>query len=499
MALILTPEHVRIPQLVGLDLDRAELLLERELARRRAINWVPRTYQQPLWDALHSGVKRAVAVWHRRAGKDDICLRWANKAAQDRVGTYWHMLPEAAQARKAIWEAVNPHTGKRRIDEAFPPEQRSHTRESDMFIRWPNGSTWQVLGSDNYDSLVGSPPIGVTFSEYALADPQAWAMLRPILAENDGWALFISTPRGRNHLFKLFEYAMSSPDWFAQHLTVDQTQAIAPAIIERERREIVAERGQEEANAIIEQEYQCSWDAALPGTYYAAAIRRLEQAGRINETYQWVPSLPVGTAWDLGVGDKTAIWFFQTVGGAVRIIDYLQHNGVGAEWYAKQLHARPYTYYDHIGPHDSRVQDWGSGETRLSTLARHGILMRRLDRAPPEDGIAMVHALLPQCQFNTAPLPAPMEDGSLETPEQAADRMQLGLDALRSYRRDWDEGTKRFKDKPLHDWASDASDSFRYLATGYVPPRGVWTKAAGGNGKIMRQKPRRPAEIDWRG
>lgn len=156
--------------------------------------WEPRPYQLPLWQYLEHGGKRADVAAHRRWGKDDVALHWTACAAIQRPGTYWHLLPEAAQARKAIWDAVNPHTGKKRIDEAFPPEIRARKREQEMIIELVNGSTWQVLGSDNYNSLVGSPPVGVVLSEWALAKPDAWTYLRPILAENGGWAIFIWTP-----------------------------------------------------------------------------------------------------------------------------------------------------------------------------------------------------------------------------------------------------------------------------------------------------------------
>jgi phage terminase large subunit len=163
-----------------------------------------------LWCYLERGGRRAIEIAHRRWGKDEICLHWAAVSAMQRPATYWHMLPEAAQARKAIWEAVNPHTGKRRIDEAFPHEIRESTREHEMMIRFINGATWQVVGSDNFNALVGSPPFGVVFSEFALANPAAWAYLRPILLENGGWAAFITTPRGKNHAHKLLQTALKS-------------------------------------------------------------------------------------------------------------------------------------------------------------------------------------------------------------------------------------------------------------------------------------------------
>jgi phage terminase large subunit len=179
-------------------------------------NWTPRPYQQKLWRYLEGGGKRAIEIAHRRWGKDDIALHWAAVAAMQRPASYWHMLPNYSQARKAIWTAVNPHTGKRRIDEAFPQQIRAATLENEMFIRFKNGSTWQVIGSDNYDSLVGTPPAGIVFSEWARAIPASWGYLAPILIENGGWALFITTPVGRNHAKSMLDMAQTNPDsWFA--------------------------------------------------------------------------------------------------------------------------------------------------------------------------------------------------------------------------------------------------------------------------------------------
>jgi len=433
-----------------------------------ANGWKPRVYQRPAWAALEGGCKRLALAWHRRAGKDDICLHWAAKSAMQRVGVYWHMLPLANQARKAIWDAVNPHTAKRRIDEAFPPELRETTREQDMFIRFKNGSTWQVVGSDNYNALVGSPPVGVVFSEYALADPSSWAYLRPIMAENGGWALFISTPRGRNHFAKLTEYAMRDAEWFGQVLTVEDTGAISPATILREQRELAAERGESEAQAIIAQEYRCDFDAAVPGSYYGALMTRAQREGRIGE-FSWNPAWPVGTAWDLGHNDSTVIWCYQQPpSGRVRLVDVLEGSGVGVDWYARKLREKPYNFVDHIWPHDGghgNIRDVGG--TTLSANARQlGIRpLRILDRDPTiSQGINATRVLLSIAEFNTDPLP--FVD---ETPEQARARMERALDALRLYRREWSEKLQRFNDNPLHDWTSNTADSLRYLARGRKP------------------------------
>jgi phage terminase large subunit len=435
-----------------------------------ANGWRPRDYQMPAWAALERGVKRLALAWHRRAGKDDICLHWAATAAMTRVGSYWHMLPMANQARKAIWDAVNPKTGRRRIDDAFPVEIRETTREQDMFIRFKNGSTWQVVGSDNYNALVGSPPVGVVFSEYALSDPSSWGFLRPILAENGGWALFISTPRGRNHFARLVEYALKDPMWFGEVLTVEDTGAIAPDVIARELRELSAERGEKEAEAIISQEYHCDFDAAIPGAYYGALMAKVLAGKRIGE-FPHIEGLPVGTAWDLGHSDSTVIWTYQQPpDGTVRVIDVLEGSGVGVDWYAERLKRRPYKYADNIWPHDGghkNIRDV-NGSTLQSTAFDLGIRpLRVLDRDNTvEQGINAVRKMLPLCVFNSQPVA--FED---ETSEQAAGRMSRALDALRQYRREWDEKLQKFKDQPLHDWTSHTADAFRYLARGRKPFR----------------------------
>jgi hypothetical protein len=439
-----------------------------------ANGWIPRDYQLPAWKALESGRKRLALAWHRRSGKDELALHWAAVSAMARVGSYWHMLPQANQSRKAVWDAVNSHTGRRRIDDAFPEEIRESTREQDMFIRFKNGSTWQVVGSDNYNSLVGSPPVGVVFSEYALADPNAWAFLRPILAENGGWAMFISTPRGRNHFGRMIQFARTDPEWFCQVLTVEDTKAISAEIVAQERKELRIERGEKEADSIVAQEYFCDFDAGVPGAYWAELIAKAERDGRIGN-FPAMPHFPVGTAWDIGVGDSTIIWFYQIMGnGAVRIINVLEGSGVGLDWYAKKLLSIDYVYGDHIWPHDGAVQEWGSGMSREQTARGYGIKPRILEADSVDEGIHAVRMMLPVCEFNAEPDPFPGE-----TPADAKARMTRALDALRQYRREYSEPLGRFKEKPLHDWTSHYADAFRYLAKGRRPFRNVGSRQQG--------------------
>ena len=228
--------------------------------------WAPRDYQKPLIRYLQDGGKRADVVAHRRWGKDEVALHWAASQIGEHAGTYWHLLPEASQGRKAIWDAVNPHTGAKRIDEAFPKRFRARTVDAEMKIEFRNGAVWQVLGSDNYDRLVGSSVRGVVFSEWALAKPEAWTYIRPILVESDGWALFIWTPRGRGHATRAFEVRAADPAWFTLKSPATETDVFTPEQLAVERTELIAEAGSEaEGQARFDTEYLVAFDAAAPG------------------------------------------------------------------------------------------------------------------------------------------------------------------------------------------------------------------------------------------
>lgn len=220
--------------------------------------WTPRHYQRPFYNDFGFGKvhTRASLIWHRRAGKDSTMLNLTAREMFKRVGVYWHLFPEQAQARKAVWNGIDAE-GRRIIDQFLPPEARDVAQpksEQEMLMRSINGSTWQMAGSDNYNSLVGSNPVGVVFSEWALANPAAWDYIRPMLLENGGWAAFITTPRGRNHAYETHMMALERDDWFAQTLTVDDTNRITPEQIEQERGEGMSE-------AKIQQEYYCSFEA----------------------------------------------------------------------------------------------------------------------------------------------------------------------------------------------------------------------------------------------
>jgi phage terminase large subunit len=417
-----------------------------KLEVRLPIDWEPRPHQQELWEALLGGAKRADVVAHRRWGKDEVALHWAAWAAHDRVGGYWHLLPEANQGRRAIWDAVNPHTGRRRIEEAFPSIMQPRFKDSDMMVELGNGSTWQVGGSDNYDRLVGSSVTGVVLSEWALAKPDAWSHLRPMLLENDGWALFLWTPRGRNHATRAFEVRRQRAHWFCQKSPATETGVFTPDQLANEKAELVAELGsEEEGHARFASEYLVDFDAAAPGAYYASALGQADVAGRIGRV-PVDPALRVDTAWDLGIDDYTAIWFFQQVGREVRVVDYFETNGQGLDQIVRQaIAAKPYAWGSHHLPHDVMVRELATGRSRYETLGSLGLSRIVVGAAAdPEERVNAARLMIPMCWFD-------------------AERCALGLERLRAYRKRWSRATMTYGG-PLHDHASHGADAFGEFA-----------------------------------
>lgn len=409
-----------------------------------------------LWSYLENGGKRAVEVAHRRWGKDDVALHFTATCAMQTIGNYWHMLPQYNQARKVVWNAINPKTNKRRIDDAFPEAIRRNKKEQEMLIEFKNGSIWQLVGSDNYNAYVGSPPVGIVLSEWSVANPMAWAYLAPILEENKGWALFIYTSRGNNHGRTTYEHALKSSDWFAERLPADKTSVFDNDQLEGIRSEYIALFGEEYGSALFEQEYFCSWEGAVFGAYYTKQIKQARDDGRITAVPHR-PGIEVDTFWDLGVDDSMSIWFVQPVGKSFHVIDYYEATGYGLEHFAKVLKEKPYVYGEHFMPHDADQREMTNSEiakSRREVAEQLGIRpIKVVQRARNMDMIIQVHIpavrnILASCWFD-------------ET------KCSKGIMALENYRAEYDEEKKKLSNRPIHDWSSHAADAFRTFAVGY--------------------------------
>ncbi len=398
-------------------------------------NFDPRGYQRSPLEALDSGIKRGVAVWHRRAGKDLTFLNITIKKAFERVGNYYYYFPTSALGRKVLWQ------GKKKDGRPFlehiPPEVRSKTREDEMRIELINGSAIQIMGTDRTD-VVGPNPAGCVFSEYSLQDPSAWNYIRPILVENEGWAMFNFTPRGRNHAHQLYEMAKHNPKWYCELLTVDDTGVISKEDIQDE-----IDAGMSEA--LVQQEFYCSFDYGLEGAYYLKQLANARQDGRITKL-PW-QSVPVHTAWDLGFRDATTIWFYQLVGKEVWFIDYYENSGEELAHYAKVLQDKDYLYGQHWAPHDIRKHEMSYGNTLYERARELGIRFDVIENWQRtgiglSDGIEMVRSMFPRYYFRE-------------------EKTRMGINALNNYQKKWDEKWQQYKDTPQENWATHGADAFR--------------------------------------
>lgn len=403
-----------------------------------------RWYQQAFHRALVNRENdRLIAIWHRRAGKDEIVLNAMRELALKDPGTYWHCFPEQAQARKAIWNGVDGKTGKRRILGAFPPSIIKRMQDDDMFIELNNGATFQLIGSDRYDSTVGSGPKGIGYSEWALSNPAAWAYHQPMIRETKGFAAFITTPRGNNHAKTMLDNASGDPKWFSQVLTAEDTGALDADELADALSEYQGLWGIDLGRALFEQEYLCSFAGAMVGAYYGAEMAKAEREGRICQV-DVDPAYPVHTAWDLGKAVNNPIWCFQVVGAQLRVVDFYQPDSLNIEDWCAELNRRGYTGNDYV-PHDIMTTEWGNSKTRIEIL-------RALKRKPKR--IPMVSVADGQQAGRTAINAMVMDKGRCG---------DVGAEGLKSYRREWDQEMKRFRDVPVKDWSEHIGSAWRYL------------------------------------
>lgn len=410
----------------------------------------PRDYQKTIFNAIDEGYKRIVQIWHRRAGKEKTDINIIAREIFKNVGAYYYIFPTYNQGKKILWNGADKN-GFRFLDH-LPEETRTRTVGNEMFIEFKNGSTFQIVGSDNIDSIVGTNPRGVVFSEYSLQDPKAWDYIRPILAENDGFAIFNFTPRGENHAKDLLDYAKTDEKWFVSNLTVDDTGAISPEVLEQEKKEIIAKNGDD---SIFLQEYYNSFAASIVGSYYGKLIERMEAEGRVRDV-PYDPNLPVHTWWDLGMNDSMSIGFFQQSPTDWRLIDYIEGSGEGIRYYINELNQKGYTYGKHHAPHDIMVRELGTGKSRYETAKELGLTFETIrdgehiksavPMLPRQDGIDATRQKL----------------GTLYIDQTKCSRV---VKALKNYHKDYDEVNKVYRNNPKHDWSSHCADMMRGWAT----------------------------------
>lgn len=396
-------------------------------------NFTPRHYQLPIMAALDSGIKRAAAIWHRRSGKDKTFINIVAKKTFERVGSYYYYFPTLSQGRRILWDGMD-RDGFKFIDH-IPKELISNKNNQEMKITLVNGSIVQVVGTDRIE-VVGTNPVGCVFSEYSLQDPKAWDLIRPILAENEGWAIFNFTPRGMNHGYKLYNMAVDNPGWHVSLLTVDDTKAIPLQAVEDERRSGMSEE-------LIQQEFYCSFEYGLEGSYYAKYIAKARKEGRIIDFP--VEDALTHTVWDLGMKDSTAIWFFQLVNKEIRLIDYYEASGEGLPHYVGILKDKGYHYGSHYAPHDIEVRELSTGKSRREIAQNMGINFGVAPNLGIIDGIEAARSIMKRCWFHRT-------------------NTEQGLNCLMNYQKSFNEKHSVFSSTPLHNWASHGADAFRYLA-----------------------------------
>lgn len=403
---------------------------------------------RPLQALIHRNLKRFnVLNLHRRFGKTHLS---ANEILDQglrnprRNPQYAYLAPTYGQAKRVAWDIFKDLV--RQIPNVTINEsdlrieiQRPHLGDRVRII---------LVGAENPDSLRGLYLDGVVLDEFAAMDPTVWTqVIRPALSDRLGWAIFISTPKGQNHFYDIYQYALHGDpengvprpeDWYAITFKASETGII-------DRGELDAARALL-SESEFEQEYECSFSAALVGAYYGKEMTRAENEGRIGRV-PYDPRAKVFTYWDLGIDDTTAIWIGQRVGHEYHWIDYLEESGQGLEYYIKELQKKDYIYETHYLPHDAAARELGTGKTREEVLRTKGLGRRTriVPRAEVADGINAVRLMLANSWFDL-------------------EKCKRGVDALKNYERKWDSKNKIFQQRPLHNWASHGADAFRTAA-----------------------------------
>jgi len=392
----------------------------------------PRPLQARLHDQMQA--KRwGVVVCHRRFGKTVWAINHILRDAflnTKRAPRYAYMAPTYRQAKNVAWDYLKQFAGP-------IPGVKFH--ETELRCDLPNGARISLLGAENPDSLRGIYLDGCVMDEVADMPESVFPqVLRPALSDRGGWCVFVGTPKGHNAFYELYEQAQAEEDWLAAIYKASETGILASD-------ELVAAQRMMSSDQYA-QEFECSWNANVPGAIYGKELEASLADGRVaNVPYD--PAARVDTWWDLGVGDSTAIWFTQSVGRAIHVIDYYEARGEGLPHYCSILSNRRYLYGTHNAPHDIEVRELGTGKSRREIAYDLGLNFRVVPKLPIEDGIHAAQMLIPRLWFDR-------------------ELCKHGLEALRQYHRAYNERTRSFRASPVHDWSSHAADAFRYLAVG---------------------------------
>lgn len=398
--------------------------------RRIEIDYAPR----PAFAPYHENEKRfALTVAHRRAGKTVARINKLIKEAavcRKDAPRFAYLAPFYIQAKDIAWNYLKSY--------ANPILQGKSPNESELSVIFPhNGAQIRLYGADNAERLRGLYFDGLVADEAQDIRPSTLTqIILPALSDRQGWLDLSGTPKGWGNLLgETYKRAKEDPEWFVQIIRASETGIIPQDELARLKRSMPANE--------YEQEFECSFDAAITGAYYAEGIRRLEADGAICAV-PYDPMFRVHTAWDLGIADSMSVWFFQIAGREIRVIDYYEASGYGLDHYAGMLRERGYNYGQHFGPHDIEVREIGTGKSRREIALGMGLNFDVLANLPIKDGIDAARMTLPRCVFDIK-------------------KTAIGLDALRQYREKVDE-KRGISLGPLHDWSSHAADSFRYLA-----------------------------------
>lgn len=414
--------------------------------------WPLRPYQQKVEDKFNEGYDRHMLIWHRRAGKDVFGMSKARQESMKRIGSYVHFFPKHIHAKRSLWRGIDPRRGARFIDIAFGDIEAARNNQ-DMVIEMMNGSTWALMGSDNYDSnIIGGNVVGVVFSEWAMCNPNAWNYIRPILRENNGWAMFITTYRGRGHAWQMVQQLKDNPDWYVDvrdinHTTdIDGIPIINAADVEKDRDEGMPE-------SLIQQEYYCNPDAVAEGSIYGKQVETLRKDVDRHKAV-WNPNKPVYAVWNFDLPIFASCIYIQP-GSVPAVLDAKTWTFVTLGEAIAECYKQPFPVQNHL--------IHGHQQELVAQLADLDVYPDVLQHFSSYAATTATASFLNSCHINEA-------------------KCELLLDALGGYvrRERFDSQTADlvFGDNPAESWHSQLSEALEtWAAWDYYAQGSTWSKA----------------------